>query len=484
MPAKGGFKLNREQICAFARKRGGSLLTKKTFGARQKYKWKCAKGHIWSATLNNLISKHSWCPVCAGNSPIGLEKCRSHARKKGGRCLSQKYSRRLKWECAKGHKWVTSGTEIITAGKWCQRCMWIRLGKSKRLLIGDIKKLATSRGGRFLSNDYTSAHRKYRWECANGHNWLATVDKIKGAGQWCPYCSKNIGEECVRICFQKIFKMKFPRVRPNWLISPNGYRLELDGFNQRSRIAFEHQGQQHEKFQKFRHGTNRVFKYQLIRDKFKALACKKRRIRLINIPEVNNLVKLDDLKDVVIAKCSRAGIRTPRGAKDLSIDYALAYTPNDRSKEYLERLHQVAKEFQGKCFARKWLGWRSPYDFECKLGHKWRAFPAHVIHSKTWCGKCRGRRAWITRKKHTWTANPRKWIKLLRKVAFRNKGQCLFTRWAGWATPYSFKCSLGHQWKARASNVIHNRAWCKRCGAKQTWKTRRKKAKHRSPSPT
>ena len=484
MPAKGGFKFNRAQIADYAKTRGGRLLSKRTFGSRPKYKWKCAKGHVWSATLNSLICHKSWCPVCAGNLPIGLERCCLYAREHRGRCISKKYSSRVKWECSEGHRWVASATGAITGRKWCRRCMWIRIGKSKRLVIGQIRKIATSRGGKFLSKDYISANRRYRWQCANGHEWLASVSKVKSAGQWCPYCSKSIGEECVRIGFQKILKKQFPRVRPSWLVAPNGYRLELDGFNQRSRIAFEHQGQQHEEFQRFRHGTKGDFKYQIFRDKFKELTCKKRRIRLIKIPEVNNLLKLDELRDFIITKCARAGIRIPRGAKDLKIDYASAYTPRDRSNEYLEKLHEAAKEFHGKCFAREWLGWKSSYDFECKSGHKWQAFPSHVIYSKTWCGKCRGRRAWITRKKHTWTANPRKWIRLLRRVAFKNKGQCLFTRWTGWATPYSFKCRFGHQLKAKASNIIHNEAWCKRCGSKQKWETRRKMAKRRSPSPT
>ena len=482
MPAKGGFKFTREQIASFARKRGGRLLSKKTFGSRPKYKWRCAKGHIWAATFNSLISAKSWCPTCSGNLPIGIERCRFHAKEKGGRCLSKKYSPRIKWECDQGHRWTASATGVVTGGKWCRRCMWIRLGKSKRLQLKDIKSLASSRGGRFLSNKYTSAHHKYRWQCANQHEWVATVDKIKGAGQWCPYCSKSIGEECVRICFEKVFRRRFPRVRPGWLMAPNGYRLELDGYNQKFRVAFEHQGQQHERFQRFRHKARAGFKLQIFRDRFKDLICKKRKIRLIKIPEVNNVITLDELKDVVIAKCDRAGIRIPAKAKHLRINYASAYSSRDKSKDNLIKLHQVAKDFQGKCFARKWLGWKSPYEFECSLGHRWRALAGHVILSRTWCGKCRGRRAWVTRKKSTWTANPRKWMKLLRRAALKHNGKCLFTKWTGWATPYSFECRLGHRWRAKASNVIHNGAWCKRCGARQTWKTRRRLAKRRSPA--
>jgi len=482
MPAKGKFKFKRAQIAAFAKKRGGKLLSKRTFGSRPKYKWTCSKGHIWSATFNSLISKKSWCPACAGILPLGLNFCRAYAKERGGKCLSKTYSPRLKWECKEGHQWIAASTKIINERQWCRRCMWIRLGKSKRLQINEIKNLAASRGGRFLSKEYTSARRNYGWQCANGHKWTATVGKVKG-GQWCPYCSKSIGEECVRLVFERIFRRRFPRIRPDWLLAPNGYRLELDGYNPSSRIAFEHQGQQHEEFQGFRHGTKGSFKYQIFRDRFKELACKKRRVRLIKVPEVNNVITLDELKDVVISKCIRAGIRIPPGAKELRINYALAYKSRDKSKEYLKKLHQVAKEFRGRCFARKWLGWKTPYEFQCNLGHKWRAFAGSVILSRSWCGKCRGRRAWRTRKKNTWTANPRKWMKLLRRVASKNKGKCLFAKWTGWATPYKFECKLGHRWKARASNIIHNEAWCKRCGARQTWKTRRKLAKRRSPAP-
>ena len=40
-------------------------------------------------------------------------------------------------------------------------------------------------------------------------------------------------------------RVKFPTQRPNWLINEERNRLELDGYNEELKIAFEYQGEQH-----------------------------------------------------------------------------------------------------------------------------------------------------------------------------------------------------------------------------------------------
>ena len=54
--------------------------------------------------------------------------------------------------------------------------------------IGDMQRLAESRGGQCLSTDVSDAKERLRWKCAFGHEWEATPVLIE-VGHWCPDCA-------------------------------------------------------------------------------------------------------------------------------------------------------------------------------------------------------------------------------------------------------------------------------------------------------
>lgn len=61
---------------------------------------------------------------------------------------------------------------------------------SKKLTIEDMHLLASSRGGKCLSEKYVNSQTKLEWECSEGHRWEAVPAKVR-YGQWCPYCVGN-----------------------------------------------------------------------------------------------------------------------------------------------------------------------------------------------------------------------------------------------------------------------------------------------------
>jgi hypothetical protein len=117
-----------------ASSRKGECLSFSYNGLKSKLLWRCQYGHVWEATPNSILYRKSWCPRCAGNKKLDLEKIRKLAINKGGRCLSRKYinsKTKLLWECKEGHQWYASVFSIKTRNSWCPVCNRIINNKIK-----------------------------------------------------------------------------------------------------------------------------------------------------------------------------------------------------------------------------------------------------------------------------------------------------------------------------------------------------------------
>jgi hypothetical protein len=96
-----------------------------------------------------------------------------------------------------------------------------------------------------------------------------------------------------RSIISEITSHDFPKARPKWLINPlTGKPLELDGYNQNLKIAFEYNGIQHYKFVPRFHKSPDDLILQRMRDIFKQVACKRYGIALIIIPYHIHATKL------------------------------------------------------------------------------------------------------------------------------------------------------------------------------------------------
>jgi hypothetical protein len=167
---------------------GGQCLSDAYVNARTKLLWQCSNGHRWEAVPDKVM-RGSWCPYCAGKFSISIENMRMLAKNRGGNCLSDTVHNNrsmLLWECAQGHQWQAV-VSSVKQGTWCPRCSYELRGKSRRLTIGVMQRLAQERGGKCLSDSYLNAHTKLLWECKDGHKWEAKPTNIK-SGKWCPKC--------------------------------------------------------------------------------------------------------------------------------------------------------------------------------------------------------------------------------------------------------------------------------------------------------
>jgi hypothetical protein len=182
--AKKLLKYTIEDMKKFAKGKEGYCLSDEFINSNAKLKWKCKEEHNWQQKWS-YIKNGVWCPVCA--EKLLISHAKKVAKNRNGKCLSSKYKNsksRLKWQCNKGHVWEAS-IDSVKRGSWCPSC-----ARNKKLTIVDMDKIAKKRGGKCLSDKYVNARTKLKWICKKGHIWEAVPDSIR-RGSWCRKCSSN-----------------------------------------------------------------------------------------------------------------------------------------------------------------------------------------------------------------------------------------------------------------------------------------------------
>lgn len=99
-------------------------------------------------------------------------------------------------------------------------------------------------------------------------------------------------EEMCRRVFEEVYQKPFPKVRPDFLVNPHprsrrdgkkARNLELDGYNEELKIAFECNGKFHYKPHVFTRSAE-DHKYQIWKDRYKRKRCDELGITVIPIP--------------------------------------------------------------------------------------------------------------------------------------------------------------------------------------------------------
>jgi hypothetical protein len=277
-------------------KHDGKLISTKYIGRLTKYEWECEYGHRWFAVPYHIVKGSVWCSKCGGTRKLSYEEVYTIGTDNEFILQStiEEYKNnktKLNWLCKNGHIFK-SRTNDIKTGYGCIYCA----GLNKP----DISKLqnhAKNKGGKLLSKKYIMCESKYEWECEKKHTWLASWHGIQ-RGNWCPYCKSFKSELDCRNIFETYFKAKFKKCR---IIPYNNSKLELDGYNEELKIAFEYNGAQHYKYVKLYHSNKATFEYQQQKDIFRRQWCKENNILLITIPYTEN----SNLKEFILKELQK-----------------------------------------------------------------------------------------------------------------------------------------------------------------------------------
>lgn len=311
-------------------------------------------------------------------------------------------------QCPNGHNAEYTPSGFSTSARYlgspaCVRCNICRMLQEAAALAGEHagKCLTTEDALADVSKfkKFTGANQKLDWLCLEGHPpFKSTLADVRG-GHWCAPCTQAIFERKCRAAFEQLFEDRFPASIPNFLkVGGESFRigsvtlrmgrgaLRLDGYCEKLRLAFEHNGHQH--YFKTRTFGNEVgFGRAVLRDIVKRRLCRENGITLITIPMLG-FYRLSDesrLKDFIQLQCERQEFPLPDGFRKTTVDLSVAYKTS-YAREQLALFRERLKSTGRTLIEVRWLGGTQKHRIICACGCASTAVP--FDWGKFSCGHC------------------------------------------------------------------------------------------------
>lgn len=305
-----------------------SIKKKDNFSVRKRFYYKCKKCKtVGKKTLNELTerkkNKIQICECDARRHTWTLEKLRSEGLKNGFKLIGNpkqiKYSEKFKWKCKKGH--ITS-FPIQSIKNGCNKCF----NEKRFTSLLDIQNLLTQKTTnlKLVSGQVWigGGNNKYHIQCqdCNRRFWKSFSNLIQNPK--CKFESRSYSEIVVQFYLEELLNIKFINNRRySFLKNPEGNNMELDGYNEEKKIAFEHHGIQHYKENGQHRGKNNL-KKRMRDDSLKERLCHKKGIKLIIIPALGEITKLENLKEEIKSELLRLKIEIPKNFDKTKLDFS------------------------------------------------------------------------------------------------------------------------------------------------------------------
>lgn len=142
-------------------------------------------------------------------------------------------------------------------------------------------------------------------------------------GQECPCCASFQNELIVKSICEQIFKYKFTKVRPHWLLGTKNRPLELDGYCAELNFAFEYNGIQHYEMVKHFNMDESKLIDRKQKDAKKLQLCIDNNVKLMVIPYFRPKFTKYHLKQFIYDFCIKNNIVLPDNFADIELNYEL-----------------------------------------------------------------------------------------------------------------------------------------------------------------
>lgn len=458
-----------------AEQQGGECLATVCHSDKTKLRFRCSEHGVFSRPYFEVCrsdgrGKTKWCPDCAHKAAgmrrcVPLERLQEAATSKGGRCLATAQiptTTKCDWECESGHRWTAVPAPILYGRTWCPMCAKIarrrsaigRRGDGSMVTLADLKQVAEERGGRLRARVFRGLVHTYVWSCAADHSWPAPADAVLG-GRWCPDCAGSLGERMARLVMESVFGVPFPKSRPTFLRSPRGRPLELDGYAEKLKVAFEHQGKHHQGEGRFALGDGRRERISA-HDDLKRAGCSAAGVVLVEIPSLTEgdldcatpNERIEAVHKAIAEAFKAAARKLPRGWRRIGVDLSKAY----RERGIVAQLIPTMKAHHpdAECLTPYVALWTDKVSFNCGRGHT-RTMTARAIRAGQWCQSCRH------------LDRERKWPDEEIRRVLGEQGYTVEQIRRGPRTIYAtVRCARGHS-KERALPQLLNASECRAC---------------------
>lgn len=371
------------------------------------------------------------------------------------------------FKCPKDHEWITRISTVLQKdrisrpSKGCPECANAQFKiKSDQTAIFKLLPEHTILSSYLKETGVKESKRErhYIVKCQFDHQYDKRGSRLH---EGCPECSKKtfVGQERTRIIFQTQFNKPFPSIRPDWLKNPStGRNLELDGYCEELKLAFEYQGRQHNS-EDTEFGSD--YTNQVERDQYKVQACLEHEITLVLIDQPRSY-DVDKFLKSVAKDCLTQGIDITLNAEDLNFNII-----NDTNT--LINNHKAFKDFAKEkgytLITDSFSTMEDKLQFSCNQGHnfdmKGSTFKTMLNTDKYRnepCLKCHKIEAPEKVKEDLSIAQCDEFAK---QIGY----ECLSSTYVNINTLLNWKCNHGHAFSKTYRQMIRNQTgkYCPHC---------------------
>lgn len=236
---------------------------------------------------------------------------------------------------------------------------------SKSHTIEFVKEMAKTKNCTLLSTKYKNQKQKLEFQCSEGHVFHKDFDKMLNQNQGCPICVRGISEELCRYVLETSFNKKFNKTMFNF----KNHTLELDGYNEEHKIAFEYNGRQHYELTTMIK-TNEELERRKYLDTLKLEYCHINNIKLIIIPYT---ISNEEISKFICEKIKHKNIINTQ-------EFIENYSYFKTRKINLE---SIINEKNGKLLSFNF----NFIKLQCEYGHTWTS-KYYIIKNGHWCKTC------------------------------------------------------------------------------------------------
>lgn len=272
-------------------------------GIKEKCVFQCNCGERFLRSPQKVKQGQVSCLECSQESrsrkqTLSISEHNIKMREMGFRAklLSQKIinnSTPLKYQCECGEIFYRKYSKMFSKGAWgiCEKCYCKRNSKSQeRTTVEYDIELLKVRPGVIRIGPYLGSQVKTQHLCVCGNDqWFPKPNNVLHSLDSCG-CQK--GKKCenlIRQIFEHLTGKKFPSIKADFIKNPKtGVSLQLDGYCEELKLAFEYDGIQHSDPRSHFHKNSNEFYELQERDKYKNIRCAQLGILLIRF---NNLEK-------------------------------------------------------------------------------------------------------------------------------------------------------------------------------------------------